>query len=156
MKEGHKHLIKCRCVLPHLRGLPQPPQHQFVVFSILEDDVPILKYAQCNNCGILHKVTDICKSEILAGKEHMSSIMTIDDIKQNLPKNLVDILERHNAELPSWEHAAFVLENKQWGNFVILTQEKEDGAIHGKYVRLLGETFFKIETFTREEILVEK
>ena len=134
--------------------MENPPQHQFLVFSVIdENDLTICKYSQCNNCGVVHKVTDICKSEIMTGKENMSSIMTVDDIKQNLPSNLVDILERNNAELPVWEQASFILENEQWGSFIILSHDSDGDTKQGKYVRVMSSTFFKIETFTREEVL---
>lgn len=152
---GQRHLLKCRCVLPQFKGGLNPPQHQFVVFSVVkDDDSVILKYSQCNNCGLIHKVTDICTSDVLPGKEAMGSIVGIDDIKLSLPSNLVDILERHNCDLPTWEQAQFILENKQWGNFIILAQEEDAGTKQGKYARIMSETFFKIETFTREEVVV--
>lgn len=153
MKRGQKHIIKCRCVLRQFMNLPNPPQHQFIVFSTMNDDVVDPKYAQCNNCAVVHKVIDICKSEILNGKENMSSIISIEDIKVSLPQNLVNILERSEADLPSWEQAAFIFENKLWGEIVVLNQETDQNSIQGKYVRLLGESFFKVDTFVRKEVL---
>lgn len=152
---GQRHLIKCRCVLPQYKGVTNPPVHQFVVFSIITDtDSVKQKFAQCNNCGIVHKVTDICVSEILAGKEAMASVVKIEDVKLSLPSNLSDILERNNVDLATWEAAQFILENKEWGNFVILAQEEESGTRQGKYVRIMSETFFKVESFSREEVAV--
>jgi len=151
---GQRHLIKCRCVLQQFKGRVDPPAHHFMTFSVIDDsDNPVVKYAQCNNCGIIHKVVDICTSEVLQGKEAMSSIVTIEDIKQSLPSNLSSILERHNVDISTWELAQFYLENKQWGNVVVMTQEEDSGSKHGKYVRILSETFFKIENFNREEYL---
>jgi hypothetical protein len=152
---GQRHLVKCRCVLPQYKGIVNPPVHQFVAFSIIEDNDKVkAKYSQCNNCGIIHKVIDICTSEILTGKEAMSSVVIIDDIKASLPQNLSDILERNNVDVSTWEQAQFIFENKQWGNFVILAQEEEAGTKQGKYVRIMSETFFKIESFSREDVLV--
>jgi len=126
-----------------------------LVFSVIGDDESVkVKFAQCNNCGIIHKVTDICTSEILPGKEAMGSIVKIEDVKTSLPPNLSDILERNNCDLPTWEQAQFILENKQWGNFVVLAVEEEAGIKQGKYVRIMSETFFKVEPFTREEVAV--
>jgi hypothetical protein len=99
-------------------------------------------------------VNDICTSDILPGKENMGSIVKIEDVKTSLPSNLIDILERNNCDLPVWEQAQFILENKQWGNFVILAQEEEAGTKQGKYVRIMSETFFKVESFVREDIVV--
>lgn len=152
---GQRHLVKCRCVLPQFKGVKNPPVHQFVVFSVVDDDDNVkMKYAQCNNCGIIHKVTDICTSEVISGKETMGSIVKIEDIKLSLPPNLTDILERNNVDIATWEQAQFILENKQWGNFVILAQEEESGTRQGKYVRIMSETFFKVESFSREEVAV--
>jgi hypothetical protein len=153
-QNGQKHLVKCRCVLQQYKSLLNPPQHQFVVFSkMLNEDTVVSKYAQCNNCGIIHKVTNICTSEIIAGKESMQSIVSIDDIRATLPPNLANILDRNNVDLPTWEQAQFILENKQWGNFVILSQDEDAGTKQGKYLRILGETLFNIETYSREDIL---
>lgn len=152
-KRGYKHLVECRCVLPQFKSQKEPPRHKFVVFSIAdENDVIEHKFAQCNNCGLVHKVVDICKSEIQAGKENASSILSIDDIKVSLPKDLVVILDKYRVELPGWEQAAFIIENKEWGNFIVLEQEEDGGTKHGKYVRILGESFYKVENFSRQEL----
>ena len=46
--------------------MKNPPAHEFIAFSILgEDDKVEESYVKCNNCGITHKVVDLCKSEIL-------------------------------------------------------------------------------------------
>jgi len=123
------------------------------VFSVIDDnDAVVPKHAQCNNCGLIHKVTDICTSDILAGKENSVSILGIEDVKLSLPPNLVAILERHNVELPVWEQAQFIIENKAWGEFLILAKEEEKGIKQGKYVRIMSESFFKIDTFNRTDI----
>lgn len=151
-KRGYKHLIECRCVLPQFKSKKDPPRHKFIVFSVAdENDVIQQKYAQCNNCGLIHRVVDLCKSEIQSGKENASSILTIEDIKISLPKDLAVILEKYRVELPSWEYAAFIIENKEWGNFIVLEQEEDSGTKHGKYVRILGENFYKVENFSRQE-----
>ena len=152
---GQRHLIKCRCVLPQFKNRQNPPVHQFMTFSIIDDnDYVITKYSQCNNCGIIHKVIDICTSEIMKGKENSSSILSIDEIKISLPKNLVDILERNNVDQSTYELANFIVENKKWGEIVILSHEEEGDVRHGKYVRVLGENLFKVDNFTREEAVI--
>lgn len=151
---GQLHLIKCRCVLPQFKNTQESPSHQFIVFSSINDnDEVVAKYVQCNNCGLVHKVVDICKSEILQGKENLASILTIDDIKVSMPPNLVSILERHNVDLHIWEQSQFILENKLWGDFVVLAKEEDGGTKQGKYVRIMSETFFKIESFSRIDVL---
>jgi hypothetical protein len=154
MSTGVKHLVKCRCVLPQFKSLHEPPVHQFVVFSVVDDSDKVqIKFAQCNNCGVIHKVTDICRSEILMNKEDMGSLLSINDISQGLPQNLVKILESNSCDLPTWEACSFIVENKQWGNFVVLTTDAEHGTRQGKYVQIIGENMFKVNTFTREEFI---
>jgi hypothetical protein len=133
---------------------PEPPRHQFVVFSIIEDNDKVRpKFAQCNNCGLVHKVTELAKSEVLAGREAMGSIVAIEDIKPSLPPALINVLESNQADLPTWEAAQFIIENKRWGDFVVVSTDEEGGMRQGKYVRILGENLLKVESFTREEYI---
>lgn len=152
MATGQKHLVKCRCVLPQFKGRPDPPAHRFVVFSIIEDDDRVrVKFAQCNNCGIVHKVTDLCRSEIVQGREAMPSLVTIDDIRTSLPEQLTALLDANHADLPTWEQTQYIYENQRWGDIVVLQTDVEGDLKQGKYVRILGERLFKVDTFAREE-----
>lgn len=149
---GQKHLVKCRCILQQYKTAKNPPNHCFIVFSEIGDDGRVKpKYAQCNNCGVVHKVIDICKSEALTGKEDLKSIVTIDDIKPTLHQNFATILEKNNADLATWEAVQFAVNNKRWGDFVVLTSEVEGDTRMGKYLVVLGESLMKVETYTREE-----
>lgn len=154
MEKGIKHLVKCRCVLPQFKGQPDPPDHQFVVFSVLDDqDALIPKFAQCNNCGIIHKVTDVCKSEIMPGREQMSSIMSLEDIKSGISEQLVALLETNDVDRATWEQVRWIVDNQRWGDTVIIASEFADGLRQGKFVRIIGEKLFKIDTFVREEFI---
>lgn len=155
MHKGFKHLIKCRCILPQFKSRPDAPAHQFVVFSVLDDDSDSLSvhFAQCPNCGIVHKVTDVCKSEIMAGKELLSSILTLDELKSSLPGQLVAILETHYADRATFEHAKWILENQAWGDFVVISSDVIDGMKQGKYVRIISDKMFKIDNFVRDEVI---
>lgn len=125
-----------------------------MVFSIIEGDVVRPKFAQCNNCGIIHRVTDVCRSEIKQGREDMRSIVTIDDIKPSLPPRLVDLLQVADVDLPTWEAAQHAYEQKQWGTFVVLSTDVDGGVRHGKYLQILGDNMFKVDSFEREEEVV--
>ena len=99
---GTKHLIECHCVLPQFKNAKNPQYHKFVVFSLFDESGGIIpKYAQCNNCGVVHNIIDICKSEIQVGREH-ASLIDIKDCKMLLPKDLVSILENYNCDLPEY------------------------------------------------------
>ncbi len=152
MEKAIKHLVQCRCILSQFKNQINPPFHQFIVFSVLDDEDKMkTKFAQCNNCGVIHKVVDICKSDIMAGREQMNSILNIDEIKQNLPSQLVTLLETHQPDLTTWEHAKWIIDNQSWGETLILSSESIEGVRQGKYVRILGEKLYKIDTFTRDE-----
>lgn len=157
MPSGQKHLIRCRCVLPQFKKMDEPPVHQFVVFSVIADDGRVIpKIAQCPNCGLIHKVTDLTKSEIASGKENSSAMLSIEDIRPTLPASLANVLETNNVDLPTWEAVQFEHENKRWGQaFIVLSSEEEDGVRVGKYIRLLGEGLFEVKTFSREEVTSE-
>lgn len=150
MPSGLKHLIKCRCTLPQYKRLANSPAHQFIVFSVIDDDDRVVpKFVQCNNCAIVHKVIEINKSEIVP-RESLSSTLTVDDIRPSIPEQLATILDTNKADLPSWEAARFIIENKKWDEFVVISCDVEDGFKQGKYVRILGERLFKVETFMKE------
>ena len=153
---GQKHLVKCRCILQHFKNRPNAPLHQFIVFSVIDDDGKVLpKYAQCNNCNVIHRVTDICKSDIILGKDAMATIATIEDVQASLPEKLQSILTQNNADLATCENVQFIYENKHWGEFAVLVAEsdKDTGYRTGKFVRILGDSLFKVESFEREEII---
>ena len=61
-----KHLIECHCSLIIYKKRKDTVYHKFPVYSKLDKDNNIIeKIVQCNNCGVVHKITDLCKSEIL-------------------------------------------------------------------------------------------
>jgi hypothetical protein len=156
MRSGTKHLISCHCVLPQFRKMKNPIFHKFTVFSILENDKVISKIAKCNNCGVLHRIVDICKSEFIHGHEDSNnSIIMIDDLKILLPDKLVKILDSYSVDLATWENAQFLLEQKKWNSFLVLTQEELNDNIEGKLLRIIGENLYKIETFSRSSIVGE-
>jgi len=125
MKQGIKHLIECNCILPQYRNVNPPLYHKFVVFSIVEDDNVKQKIAQCNNCGILHKIEDICKSTIMHGSEDGSVIRTIEEISASLPLQLQSILKSNNCDIATYEQVEFNLENEI--DEEIILQKKDVG-----------------------------
>ncbi len=130
-----KHLVKCTCFLSIFRdrNLDEIPQHSFVVVSEFDDEDNVLpSYVQCNNCGVIHKVTDICKSEIIAGKDHLSSIQTIDEIASSLPSSLIDTLRVYDLDVTVWQEVALNVKYKIDGSTVILTKEVVGDDVVGK------------------------
>jgi len=151
---GIKHLVECNCILPQFKNKKPIVWHKFQVFSIIDEDNNVIpKFSQCNNCGIIHKVTEIGKSEITT-KENIKSIRTIEEIKMGIQSDIAGLLEQYSKELPIWEEAEFILQNKKWGSFIVLDSESENGATIGKVLIFQGvPVLARIESFSRQEII---
>ena len=144
---GVKHLIECHCVLPLYRHFEDLIFHKFVVFStVSDDDIVEEKISQCNNCGVIHRVYDICKSEVMGGRDESFSLVTIDDIKESLPENFSSILEKNKCDISTWEHLEFAISNRLWGETFVLARETISGKTNVKILKLLSENSLKIES----------
>ncbi len=151
---GLKHMVECNCILPQYRNQTPAVFHQFVVFSIInKDDELQPDYAQCNNCGIIHKVIDVCKSEIMSGQENLNSIISIEDIKMRIPSDLSLVLENYSCDLPNWQHVHFIYSNEKWGEKIVLVRENFDDEIRGKILSIEGKIKFRIEPFSESIII---
>lgn len=146
--QGLKHLIQCHCILPQFKNSDNPVFHKFAVFSIVDDaDVVQTKFAQCNNCGVIHKITDICRSE-LTFKEDSKSLPGIEDIKFSISKELSGVLESYQCDIATWELAEWIYLGKHWEQWIILSKEEDDtGDVHGKRLIFVENDRFRIEAF---------
>lgn len=152
MRTCQKHLIQCHCMLPQYRKMKNPVFHKFTVFSILENDTVVPKYVQCNNCNVIHKVFDLCRSEIIPGKDELRSVVTTDELKFFIPSDLRNLLELYKCDLPVWEHIKFTLDEKHWGAQIILTREVIDGEIVGKILTIEEKDRFALENYISREV----
>lgn len=149
-----KHMIECKCILPQFKNTNPPIFHKFVVFSTLNERGDVNPHlVQCNNCGVVHRVTEVGISKIIK-KENSTSLISIDDLKLSLPPKLVGILELYDCPLASWQEASFILRKKLWGRGFVLAKEQDGSTVVGKYIVILGENLFDIKAFSREEGLV--
>lgn len=143
-----KHLVECNCILPQFFERSNPPFHRFVVFSVINQNGEVVpSYAQCNNCGVIHRVNEINSSKILP-KESSGLLPKVSEIKHGMPKEIIDIIEAYNPDINTWQEARFIWENELWGRNVILTKEEEENTFMIKYLRILGQNLFKVETST--------
>ena len=118
-----------------------------------ESDSVIPKHARCNNCGVIHNVIDICKSEILAGQE-VGAVMTKQDCGMMLPAGVKQMLETYDCEVPDWEHALYILQNEKWGDFIIINREEtEQGDLTGKVLRFVGRGNYRLEPFMQKRTI---
>ena len=146
--------MQCHCILPQYRAktFEETFFHKFVVFSVIDnDDKVIPKLVNCNNCGATHRVFDICKSEIVTGKEDVKSVMSIDDFKLSLPSQLFDVLKSYNLEIHDFEFSQFIIDNKKWGTTIVLSKEEVEERVEGKILNFIGPEKFRIESFARNE-----
>jgi hypothetical protein len=123
---------------------------KFIVFSAVVDDVVQKKLSQCNNCGVLHKVVDLCKTEIVHGMEEGSSLRTIEDIKLGLPDKVVEFLVQQNVDVSTWELVEFLLDNKQDKEIVIKKDQKDD-VTQLKILHVRSDGTFKIKSEIRQD-----
>lgn len=136
-----------------MKGKNPPIFHSFIVFSIILDDSSVVeKFSQCNNCGIIHRVYDICKSELLKKEQHIS-VQTITDIGLSLPSELSNILVTYKCDIATWEHVQFIFENEKWGESIVVAREIENGVTNGKRLVIDGSKKFKIEPITFSEVI---
>jgi len=150
--EGVKHLIQCHCVLPQYRKLPEPLFHKFVVFSVIDDEDQVVpKMARCNNCGAVHKVIEIGRSEIVIRKEDSRAITTEAELALSLPEDLVKLFRTYEVDLATWEQTAFILDNQKWNSTITLIRETEDDDTSGKILTILGTNRFRVDTFNHKE-----
>ena len=146
--EGIKHLISCHCVLPQYRHSNPAIFHKFVVFSLVEDDQMKEKVVQCNDCGVLHLVTDHCKSEILSGKESSSSVRTIEDVELSLPERLAAYMKSQNVDIATWENVEWLVDNSHEAE-VVIRRDEQSGKTNLKILTIKKDGTFK----TRNEII---
>jgi len=147
-----KHLIQCHCTLPQFKGRKEPVFHKFVVFSECNDNGEIIsKLSMCNNCGVIHSITDFCKSELYYGADDSLSIVTKNDIKNNIPEDVSNILDSHNCDLATWEHVCFTYENNLFDEPVVIAKNSIAGSTQIKSIIFNSDKSFKIKSFLRKD-----
>lgn len=144
-----KHLVECHCVLPQYRGMKDPIFHKIEVFSTFDDEReenPIdEKFIVCENCGVVHKIIDLCRSEIQIKHESITSVRSISEVSLSLPDNIVKLLMDNNCHISTWEFAEYVYENRHTGCQVIINRQTIDDKIHIKYIVLQENGKFKVK-----------
>jgi hypothetical protein len=146
-----KHTIQCHCILPQYRNRKDPVFHKFVAFGVIDDsDTLISKYINCNHCSAVHKIYDVCKSEIVVGKEDLNSVVSIDDLTVMMPEDIVSVLESYNCNLPEYEHAFHILQNKLFSESVTLTRDIMENEVLGKRLKFNKLGLASIESFVEK------
>jgi hypothetical protein len=152
-KLGIKHLIECHCTLVNYKGNENHLYHKFCVYSKLNKSGKVIeKIARCNNCQTLHKVYDICKSDIIRnGKDENKSALTLEDIELQISTKIANILRKYNVDISTYEHILDILENECWDEFVVLSRELIEFKYHVKILKILDHDKIKIITKVIED-----
>lgn len=149
MPTGQKHTIQCHCILPQYKGRKDPIFHKFVVFSVIGDDDKVQeKIVNCNNCGVPHRIIDICQSEIIFKDDESSAQKQIDDFKLSLPSSVFDLLVNYKKEVCDFEMTEFIIDNEKWGEKLILTRDELDGKIEGKILNFIQKDKYRVESYS--------
>jgi len=147
---GTKHLIQCHCVLPQFRKLEDPIFHKFVVYSKFLDDSSVEeRLVKCNNCDAIHKVIDLCRSEIVLKIDDVDSILDENEIKLGLPDKIVKILEKNSSDIATYESIDHIIEKSAWGSEVIVSRKTiNNEKIHVKILEIKGADSFRLKSET--------
>jgi hypothetical protein len=153
---GIKHLIECHCVLPLYRDSQKIIYHKFPVYSKIKEDGKLIeKLVKCNNCEAVHLIKELCKSSIQPGKDQTSVTLTKEDMSYMLSDKLVLLLEKTNSDIPIWEHVLDIVDEKRWGEDVVIKREIIDEKEHVKILRLLSENKFKVFSESINSLIIK-
>lgn len=152
---GIKHLIECHCYLAIYKKNSKMINHKFPVYSKIDEDGKVIpKNVKCNNCEALHYIVDVCKSELKAGKDQSSIVITVDDLKTMLPQNISNFLISNEVDISTWEHIKDIIDERRWGEPVIIKRDIIDEKQQVKYVTLDSNLNIKIEISVIEDTLI--
>lgn len=153
---GLKHLIECHCVLALFKSSQKIINHKFPVYSKIDSNGKVIsKIVKCNNCDSLHKVFDICKSEIKFGKDQTPVTVTREDLGYMLPSRLNDLLVKTDVDISVFEHVLDVIEEERWGEYIVLKRDIIDEKQQVKLLEIFSEEKYKITNEVINNIIVE-
>ena len=152
---GIKHLIECHCYLAIYKKQVNPINHRFPVYSkIDENGVVVKKNVKCNNCDAFHFVYDLCKSEIKAGKDQSSLVLTKKDVSTMLPQKIVNFLSENNCDISIWEHVKDIIDERRWEEQVVIKRDIIDEKQQVKYITIDNNKNININLAVIDDIIL--
>jgi len=139
-------------MLPQFKKRDEPLFHKFVVYSKCDNDgEAIEKFSKCNNCGVIHKIIDFCKSELFYGSEDTLSLITVEDLRLTLPENIQIILDNHKCDISTWEQVAHHFECDIFDTPIVIAKKRIAGSTQMKHLILLESGKIKIDVYLRRD-----
>lgn len=133
---------------------PNPPPVRFVVVSLLEPSGVLRPHlVQCPACGVVHRVTEVGVSHPLpGGRSYSAGILSLDEVKENLPEKMKDLLEKNEVQPEVVYEVGLVFEHELWGRTVILTKEETTpGFWSGKKVFIISRSLWQVTSWSRDD-----
>ena len=151
MPQPIKHIIQCRCILPQFKNKKNVLFHKFIAFSVLKDDDTVEEsFINCNNCGVVHRIIDLCKTEIQENSDDWQTIKK-EDLKISIPSDVIGVLESYDCDLATYQHALWIIENRAWGSKIIIDKNDSEDRIEGKFLIFNDYQKYRIETFYEDK-----
>lgn len=152
---GIKHLIECHCFLTIYKKGQNMFNHRFPVYSKIDEQGRIIpKLVKCNNCEAAHFVTKIGRSELRPGKDQTDTVLKIEDFKHDLPSKIFNYLIENNCNISDFEHVKDIIEERRWGENVIIRRDIVDEKQQIKYIVINSKNNFQIKSDTIEDLIV--
>jgi hypothetical protein len=153
---GIKHLVECHCYLAIFKTSDGfVTNHKFPVYSKLDESGKVVeKFVKCNNCDTLHRVFDICRSDIVGGKDQSEVTISIEDISMMLPDRISNVLSKAECDIATWEHVLDIVDEERWGEISVIKRDILGEKQQVKFIEILSENKIKIKTETIEDIIV--
>ena len=129
--------------------------HRFPVYSKIDEQGRIIpKLVKCNNCEAAHFVTKIGRSELRPGKDQTDTVLKIEDFKHDLPSKIFNYLIENNCNISDFEHVKDIIEERRWGENVIIRRDIVDEKQQIKYIVINSKNNFQIKSDTIEDLIV--
>ena len=96
-------------------------------------------YELCNNCQAVHKIVELCKSEIVSTKlleEDKIKILEEEYYKKRLSAGIVGALDSNQADLPTWKEVYYHFSNGNWGREIIIKRDDDGDDVILKVIKI--------------------
>ena len=77
-------------------------------------------------------------------REDMTSILSIEDIIMMLPGKISDILTKNRADIADFEHALDILDNKRWGENIVVKRSIVNDIENVKILQINSEDIIRL------------